>query len=212
MKTILCYGDSITWGYSPVDGTRLGFGERWPGILQTELRDSVRIIEEGLPGRTTNWDSPFLPYRNGRKTLPMVLETHAPMDLVILMLGTNDLWNRFDFSASDIARSCISLVWTIQKVMAGTGLGVPEILLVAPYPLGKLTQYMNFFFEGSGEVSKQLAAEYKKAAEVTGCHFFDSSKHVKASEPDGVHLDAAQQRKLAKALKKTVSGLLMKKA
>lgn len=208
MKTILCYGDSITWGYSPVDGTRFGFGERWPGILQTELGDSVRIIEEGLPGRTTNWDSPFLPDRNGRKALPMVLESHAPIDLFILMLGTNDLWKGFDFSASDIASSCISLIWTVQKAMAGPGLGVPEILLVAPYPLGKLSQFMEFFFVGRGGVSKNLAAEYKKAAETTGCHFFDSSKYVKASEPDGVHIDVSGQRKLAQAMKKTVTGLL----
>ncbi len=208
MKTILCYGDSITWGYKPTDGTRFSFDERWPGILQTELGDSVRVIEEGLPGRTTNWDSPFLADRNGRKALPMVLETHLPIDLLILMLGTNDLWKGFDFGADDIASSCISLVWTVQKAMAGPGLGVPEILLIAPYPLGKLSQYMKFYFGGRGEVSKKLAAEYKKAAETTGCQFFDSSKHVRAADPDGVHLDASGQKKLAKAMKSTVTGLL----
>lgn len=208
MKTILCYGDSITWGYSPVDGTRFPFEKRWPGIVQMELGESVRVIEEALPGRTTNWDSPFLSERNGSKTLPMVLEAHAPIDIFILMLGTNDLWRSFNFSASDIAASCMSLIWTVQKSMAGPQMGVPEILLIAPYPLGRLSQFMKFYFEGRTGVSKQLAREYKKASQATGCRFMDSSKYVKASKADGVHIDEAEQRKLGLGVRKAISALI----
>jgi lysophospholipase L1-like esterase len=91
MKSILCYGDSITWGYNPADGTRFPFSDRWPGILQAELGGSFRVIEEALPGRTTSIDSPYLPDRNGKKSLQLVLESHMPLDLFVLMLGTNDL-------------------------------------------------------------------------------------------------------------------------
>ncbi len=208
MKTVLCYGDSITWGYNPADATRFPFEKRWPGILQKKLGESVRVVEEALLGRTTNWDSPFLPDRNGSKTLPLVLETHSPVDIFILMLGTNDLWRSFNFSASDIAASCMSLIWTVQKSMAGPGLGTPEILLIAPYPLGKLSQFMKFYFEGRLGVSKQLAGEYRKASQAAGCHFMDSSKYVKASKADGVHLDEAEHRKLALGVEKSISALI----
>ena len=208
MKSILCYGDSITWGYNPKEGTRFPFEERWPGILQLELGDSYRVIEESVPGRTTNWDSPFLPERNGRKSLPLVLETNLPIDLFILMLGTNDLWKTFNFSASEIAGSCAFLIWTVQKAMAGPGFGVPEILLIAPQPLGPLSPFMNTFFEGRAAVSRQLAREYKKISQMTGCHFLDASKYVKSSRVDGVHLDAAEQKKLASGVKKSVLSIL----
>ncbi|HVY55766.1 MAG TPA: GDSL-type esterase/lipase family protein, partial [Thermodesulfobacteriota bacterium] len=121
MKSVLCYGDSITWGFNPADGSRFPFEYRWPGILQKELGDGYRIIEESVPGRTTNWDSPYLPDRNGRKSLPLVLESHMPIDLFILFLGTNDLWKALNLSAADIAASAMSLVWTVQKAMAGPG-------------------------------------------------------------------------------------------
>lgn len=208
MKSILCYGDSITWGYSPSDGTRFPFEDRWPGILQLELGDSYRVIEESVPGRTTNWDSPFLPERNGRKSLPLVFETNLPIDLFILMLGTNDLWKTFNFSALEIAGSCAFLIWTVQKAMAGPGFGVPEILLVAPQPLGPLSPFMKTFFEGRAAVSRQLAREYEKIAHMTGCHFLDASKYVKSSRVDGVHLDPAEQIKLASGVKKSVLSIL----
>ena len=208
MKSILCYGDSITWGYNPGDGTRFPFGERWPGILQTELGESYRVIEESVPGRTTNLDSPYLPDRNGRKSLPLALECHMPIDLFILMLGTNDLWKALGLSASDIAASSMSLIWTVQKAMAGPGFGTPEILLIAPQPLGPLSPFMKFYFEGRAAVSRGLAKEYRKAAGITGCHFLDASKFVRSSRVDGVHLDAPEQRKLALGVKKSVLSIL----
>ena len=208
MKSILCYGDSITWGYNPSDGTRFPFGGRWPGILQTELGESYRVIEESVPGRTTNWDSPYLAERNGRKSLPLVLECHLPIDLFILLLGTNDLWKALNLSASDIAASCMSLIWTVQKALAGPGFGVPEILLIAPQPLGPLSPFMKFYFEGRAAVSRGLAKEYRKAADATSCHFMDASKYVKSSRVDGVHLDAPEQKKLAAGVKKSVLSIL----
>lgn len=208
MKTVLCFGDSVTWGYNPLDGTRYDFNQRWPGILELESGEKLRVIEEALPGRTINTDSPFLPGRNGAKVLEMLLETHSPIDIVIIMLGTNDLWLGFDYSATDITTDCLSLVWKVQKSHSGTGFGVPEILLISPPPLGKLSPFMKLFFKGREKVSKELAGLYKIGAKASGVGFLDSSKYVKTSTVDGVHLDPAEQKKLARAVKKAIATML----
>lgn len=208
MKTVLCYGDSITWGTNPADGARLPFEERWTGVLQAGLAPGVRVVDEGLPGRTTNWDSPFLADRNGGKTLPLALETHAPIDVFVLLLGTNDLWTRFNFQASDIAASSMSLIWTVQRSMAGPGGAAPGILLIAPPPLGVLSPFMKLFYDGRQKVSRQLGAEYKKVSAIAGCGFLDAGKIVKPSRADGVHPDASAHKKLGLAVKNAVAGLL----
>src|SRR3954462_1773041 len=100
MKTIVCFGDSNTWGYDPASNGRFGPTNRWTGVLQTALGSDYRVIEEGLNGRTTTVDDPIHDHRNGRHYLPPCLESHAPFDLVTIMLGTNDLKARFNSSAS----------------------------------------------------------------------------------------------------------------
>jgi lysophospholipase L1-like esterase len=95
MKTILCYGDSNTWGYIPGTGERYASHVRWPGVLQNALGNGYVIIEEGLCGRTTVWDDPIEEYRSGKEYLIPCLKSHAPLDLVVLMLGSNDLKMRF---------------------------------------------------------------------------------------------------------------------
>ena len=208
MKTVLCFGDSVTWGFNPVDGSRYDFDKRWPGILELEMDGQIRVIEEALPGRTINTDSPYLPSRNGAKVLEMVLETHSPIDIVIIMLGTNDLWLGFDYSASEITTDCLSLVWTVQKSHTGPDFSAPEILLISPPPLGKLSEFMGLFFKGREKVSKKLSELYKVGAENSGVRFLDSSKHVKTSGVDGVHLDPGEHKKLARAAKKAILPML----
>ena len=96
MWEILCYGDSNTWGYNPSTKERYDRYERWTGILQFTLGDEYHVIEEGLNGRTTVWDEPIEgEYKNGKTYLVSCLESHKPLDLVIIMLGTNDLKKRF---------------------------------------------------------------------------------------------------------------------
>ena len=92
MTAILCYGDSNTWGYQASTQERLGRWDRWPGVLQRELGDDVHVIEEGQNGRTTVFDVPFEPNRNGLTFLPVALQTHAPLDVVVIDLATNDLF------------------------------------------------------------------------------------------------------------------------
>lgn len=91
MKNILCFGDSLTWGFKPEDFTRYPIEQRWTGILQKELGSKFHIIEEGLNGRNTIFEDPYLPGRNSENVLPIILESHAPLDLVIILLGTNDI-------------------------------------------------------------------------------------------------------------------------
>ena len=95
MKTILCFGDSNTWGYNPENRQRFGPEERWSGILRNSLGEDYRAIEEGLNGRTTLWDDPIEGFKNGLDYLMPCLESHKPFDLITIMLGTNDLKCRF---------------------------------------------------------------------------------------------------------------------
>jgi len=208
MKTILCYGDSITWGYDPRDGSRYPFEQRWPGVQQAELGDRARIIEEALNGRTVATESWLLPNRSGRAMLEPLLESHAPLDIVIIMLGSNDQAVSLKLTPSQIAFGCATLAWLVQKSMAGPGGGTPEIVLVCPPRLGRLNAHMGLLFSGAEAVSKGLSAAYKTIAEAEGLHFLDASRIVKASPVDGLHLDPPENRKLALALKKVVEPLL----
>ena len=119
MKRILCYGDSNTWGYDPVARDRFDAATRWTRVLAASLGADYEIIEEGLCGRTTIWDDPVTEYRNGRTYLIPCLDTHCPLDLVVLMLGTNDLKSRFSLSAYDIAAGAGVLVDLVQRSEAG---------------------------------------------------------------------------------------------
>lgn len=132
MKTILCYGDSNTWGWNPDTGLRYPRDIRWPGRLQIELGPTYYVIEEGLNGRTTVWDDPIEEHKNGKTYLYPCLESHKPLDLVVLMLGTNDLKTRFWLSTLDIVSGIARLVEIIQSSRSGVQETSPKILLLAP--------------------------------------------------------------------------------
>ena len=122
-STILCYGDSNTWGFVPgSEGERFSWEERWPGVLQGELGADYRVIEEGLSGRTTVLDNPLEPYRNGREYLLPCLQSHQPLDLVVIFLGTNDLGDRYSLPPLDIARGAAQLALLALRSETGPGL------------------------------------------------------------------------------------------
>ena len=140
MKRILCFGDSNTWGYEPATGNRYPEDVRWPGVLARELGGGFRVIEEALNGRTTVREDPVEENKNGMDYLRPCLESHAPLDLVIVALGINDLKARFFASASDAADGAGVLVSIAQRSGAGLEGGQPAVLLVAPPRVGVLTE------------------------------------------------------------------------
>ncbi len=207
MKTILCFGDSNTWGWNPHTQSRYDLHERWPGVLRDELGAGYWVIEEGQNGRTTVWDDPIEGHKNGAAYLPACLESHAPLDLVIIMLGTNDLKTRFSVPACDIAQSAGVLVDIVQKSAAGRDGAAPQVLLMAPAPLDNLSDFVEMF-EGGVEKSRKLGAYYRQVAEQYGCHFLDAGQIVTVSTADGVHLDASEHEKLGKNVAQKVVEIL----
>jgi lysophospholipase L1-like esterase len=207
MKVILCYGDSNTWGYNPVNQGRFSIHERWTGILGDILGADYRVIEEGLNGRTTVWDDPIEEFRNGKDYLLPCLYSHKPIDLVVLMLGTNDLKKRFSASALDIANGIGVLVEVIQRSGSGLDSHAPKILLIAPPVVGKLSGYSEMF-EDAVEKSSKFGEYYRQVADLYDCEFLDASRVIRSGDLDGVHLEVDQHQKLGQAVADRVLNIL----
>jgi lysophospholipase L1-like esterase len=211
VKTVLCFGDSNTWGCIPLTGPapprRYGPSRRWPGVLRRELGDGHWVVEEGLNGRTTVWDDALQPHRNGRDLLLPSLLTHQPVDLVIVMLGTNDLKRRFGLSAREIAAGAGLLLDVVAASGCGPRQAAPRALLVCPPPPGRLDQFAEEF-AGAAERARDLAAHYQAEAAERGCPFVDAGAHIGSSDTDGIHLDAPAHETLGVVLAKQVRELL----
>jgi lysophospholipase L1-like esterase len=207
MKAILCYGDSNTWGWNPVTQERYARDERWPGMLRQELGEGHLVIEEGLNGRTTVWDDPIEGYKNGKEYLTPCLESHKPIDLVAILLGTNDLKIRFSVSAYDIANSAGVLVDIVQRSMAGPNGGAPKVLLMAPPPLGRLTEYAEMF-DAAKSKSRKFSEHFQRVAKEYGCALLDTANIIVSSDIDGVHLEVDEHRKLGQAVAAVIRNML----
>ena len=163
------------------------------------------MIAEGLNGRTTVHDDPIEPYRCGADALPPCLMTHAPLDLVILALGCNDLKKRFSLSAFDIAEGAARLIFLARAYGQGPDARSPKILLIAPPPIAKLTNYAEMF-EGGREKSILLGQGYREVAEREGVAFLDAGAIIRCSDLDGIHYEADQHELLGHAAAKVVRG------
>jgi lysophospholipase L1-like esterase len=201
MRTIVCYGDSNTHGTSPVDQARFGRDVRWPGVLRGELGEGHEVIEEGLGGRTTVWDTPWSPARNGREMIQPILWTHAPVDLVTIMLGTNDLKGFFGLTAAEIANGAGALVDLAHRSLAGPGDTPPRVLLIAPPPLAPATAKSEMWgFDRGLEASRHLGRHYALVAEMKGVAFLDAGSVIETSALDGVHFDERAHALLGSAV------------
>jgi lysophospholipase L1-like esterase len=209
VKTVLCYGDSNTYGYDVESAGRFPREVRWPGVCRERLGPGFEVLEEGLNGRTTCWDDPYTDGRNGRRYLAPCLRSHAPLDLVVLMLGTNDLKAIFRVDPPEIASGVASLVDVIRVSSAGPDGRPPRILVVAPAPLGEVTRRSALWGFGLAvERSRQLSAHVATVAELTGADFLDAGAVASVTPTDGVHLDAAGHRGLGTAVADRVRTLL----
>lgn len=209
MKRVLCYGDSNTWGYVPAGlGSRFAPAIRWTGILQVKLGDTVCIVEEGLNGRTTAWEDPSHPGRNGAQALPGVLREHSPLDLIVIMLGANDMKHELGLTASNIALGLKTLLMIVRCSQTGPLSLAPEVLLVSP-PGIRLIPFSSFpEFRGALQKSRELPALYAALAKRHCCHFLNATELAAASIVDGVHLDEEGHRKLGEAMALKLASLL----
>jgi lysophospholipase L1-like esterase len=209
-RVVLCYGDSNTHGTAPMDSLadrrRLARAERWPGVLAAELGAGWHVIEEGLPGRTTVHPDPVEgEWKNGLAVLPAILDSHFPIDLVVLMLGTNDLKPRFNVPPVQIGTSIERLLRTVRASEAGPGGAAPRVLLIAPAPVVEEGSLAEVFAGGPARAG--LAGPYAEAARRHGAAFLDAAPVWTVSPVDGVHFDAAEHGKLGRAVAAVVRGM-----
>ena len=193
----------------PRNEARYPYEERWTTRLAVELGPAYMVIPEGLNGRTTVWPDPVEgEYKSGKTYLPACLESHQPLDLLVLMLGTNDLKHRFGQSAWDIARSIETLIQVIQYMVTSPEAPAPRILLIAPPPTCVAGTPFEEMFAGADETSSRLGQYYREVAEVYDCAFLDAGDVIVSSPVDGIHFDASELPKLAHAVAGTVREVL----
>ncbi|MBO6128770.1 MAG: hypothetical protein J6P79_07715 [Pseudobutyrivibrio sp.] len=210
VKSILCYGDSNTYGLKSDLVSRYTKDERWTGILQRRLGEDYYIIEEGLGGRTTVWDDPIEEYKNGKTYLIPCLDSHKPLDLIILMLGTNDLKCRFSVSPFDIASSVENLVKTILKSDAGIEFSVPQILLVPPVPIKSVgrTNDIDQMIPDMERRSKALIPYYKEIADKYNIYYMNPEGKVEINNIDGIHYSLKGHEQMALLMEEKIKQIL----
>jgi lysophospholipase L1-like esterase len=211
MQHLLCFGDSNTFGtkdFLALD--RFDLDVRWTGLLAKSLGSNFHIIEEGMPGRTTAFDDPMRDYRSGRHYLVPCLSSHRPLDLVIVMLGTNDLQVRYSASSTDIATGIEILVDIIKKSGAGPDGGTPKILIVAPAPIGTIDPVEAPCWAGAHKKCSELPELYRRVADSTGCHFVNGQEVLTTEDlgRDGLHFAEGGHAKLGKHLASKVAKIL----
>lgn len=210
MKTVLCYGDSLTWGYDTDGPGRHALADRWPSVLGAALGTDVNVIAEGLNGRTTAYDDHLASAdRNGARILPTMLLTHAPLDLVVIMLGSNDMKPFICGRAIGAKQGMQRLVDIVRGTTYPMGEASPEVLIVAPPALCE-TADPDFaaMFEGGIAESRMLATFYADLSDQEGCGFFDAGSVAKTTPVDGVHLDATNTRAIGRGLEPMVRMML----
>ncbi len=210
MRDILIYSDSLTWGIIPDSRKRLSFDKRWPGVFEANLKAAgrdIKVLENCLNGRRTVWSDPFKDGRDGSQGFAQVLEMHAPLSLVVIMLGTNDFQCTHNNSAWMSGQGMAKLINIVRTAPIEPGMPIPDILIVAPpsmlTPKGVLVRK----FAGAQNRSVGLSQELEQIADMHNCYFFDTAAVTAASSVDGIHLDESQHNVLGQALANAVVDL-----
>lgn len=211
MKQILCFGDSNTYGLIPGIPGRFEWGIRWSSILDEHVRrKGYRVIEEGLCGRTTIFNDKYRKGRNGAELLPVLLEAHNPIDIVVLMLGTNDCKTAYGATPERIGEGIEELLDQIQSFNPEI-----QIVLVSPISLGDKVWEEGYdieFNENSVAVSKALPRVYEKIADKRGIEFLAASDYAKPSSADQEHMDAENHKRFAEAISEKIDDMIVHNA
>ncbi|MCQ2534174.1 MAG: SGNH/GDSL hydrolase family protein [Clostridia bacterium] len=211
-KRILCFGDSLTWGYNPLTGGRHDENIRWTGVLQTILGSDYVVIEEGQNGRTIATDDPCEGEKNGLKYVLPCMESQKPFDLMVVMLGTNDLKIRFNYVSTDIADEMEILIKKILAFVRFTLSDKARVLLIAPPLVGENISESafgeSFGYKRACEVSSELANLYKALAGKYELEFLNAADYVKTSPADSIHLDEDSNKILGKVIADKVAKML----
>ncbi|WP_240415725.1 SGNH/GDSL hydrolase family protein [Paenibacillus periandrae] len=210
-KTIVCFGDSNTWGYNAETDARFDEATRWTGLLAAELGSSCRIIEEGLSGRTSVSEDPLFEGLSGLSYLCPCLMSHSPLDLVVIMLGTNDTKARFHLTSYNIAQGIVRLAKKARATASGIDGHSPEVLVIAPPPIGE--KYVDTPIGKSmgiqcSQKSLELAEHLNDLLKGTDIHFADSKAEVVMNEIDYMHLDQDGHRQMAAFVRGQITSIL----
>jgi len=212
-RTVLCFGDSLTWGYDPhssADRLRYPFAERWTRRLQAELGERYHVIEEGLNGRTTVFDDPVVGHVSGLAQLPTSLSTHMPLDLVVILLGTNDAKTFFGVNGDVIARCLGRLLEVVSKSCCGPDGKPPQTLVLVPPIMGDVRgTILEPLFDSahSRKAIQRLRETYPPIAAAFGAHCLDINEVVGPGTIDGVHFDPDSLQPVATALAERIRGI-----
>lgn len=212
MPILMTFGDSNTYGTPPMQdrqrNERFAPGTRWPTVAQATLGADWQLVEEGLPGRTAQFDDPVMgAHMNGRIGLRIALQSHGPLDVMTLMLGTNDAKARFSTTAEDIASGIAGLLDVATGDEYQTRHGGFKILLICPPPVLEQGPIRHEFF-GARARSLALPPLLRALADNYGCAFLDAGQVIGVSPVDGVHFDAAAHHRLGQAVAQAVTTLV----
>lgn len=209
MIHVVCFGDSNTWGYVPsTQGDRFEYDVRYPGVLQARLGPGYRVHEEGLSGRTTGWDDPLTDDRNALRQIAPILETHRPIDCLVIMLGTNDVKRYFHLEAVDCALALDALIDRVEAAKCGPGGNRPVLLVVSPPHVVETPTPFGRKFEDAIRKSRGFAEAYAEIARQRDCRFLDAAKVAETSARDGIHLEPESHRRLGEAVAEAVKRAL----
>lgn len=204
---ILCFGDSNVWGRSGASIERYPINVRWTGILQKRLGNDYEIIEEGLRSRLTDFDDddPLFPGRNGLAYLQPCLESHNPLDIVILWLGINNFKARFNQDAFMVAQSIGRLVEVVKTVAHTPKHTATRVILISP-PVVREEHLPSNQFTGAGKKSKHFGKYLEEIAKRLSCDCIDMAQYVHAGNVDGVHLEPDQHPIVANIMYRKIKG------
>jgi lysophospholipase L1-like esterase len=217
MKPVFCYGDSNTWGwdastYDVKTGLvrRMPYEVRWPGVAWKSLGSGYRLIENAMNGRTLVNEDPYSPHRLGIASLEEAAEANAPLDLIVLALGVNELKHMFNLSAGMIAKGLEKLVITAQQ--SHYAYPTPKVLVISPAPVRPDIERRLFGFNFGPlayEKSLEFSKRYGAVAKQYGCGYLDgASLDLTLNDIDGLHYSREDHAKLGKAVAEKIREIL----